>query len=536
MAEAITAVAAWALEAVHGAIYAVATPVVGPAAAATTANLLAPAIVFSATVAISVGASMALAPDIPDPDHAATPVKQTNPPRQGAYGQCRLSGAVMLYEPGTTNDSYAHVVVALVHCGGTAIDSFVHMMLNDDIVVADVNGYLDASDGAYSNNDKVLLLTSLGANPETSYFSRTEGAGGTGDAPPCNKLTAGEWTAAHRGDGQTSMFMRAASVDAGDFAGTYPNGLPQPNAVIKGYKLYDWRDVAQDIDDPATWEWSNNPVLILADYLCHAEHGMGFDFATRIQPALSYWTSAANLCEVTITTAAGLAATYTCGGMYKFNNAPADVIARILESFDGYMAQRGDGAFVLYAGEYIAPTVTFTDDHVIEYSVQRFVEDESAANVLEVEYCSPDHKYTMVPTEPWRDESDILIRGEKPQTLSLPWVQTLSQARRLAKRRMSRLTAGCRGTVTTNLYGLAGRTQRYLKLQISEVGVLNDIVVEVVEPPEIDLNNLTVKYSWVQADPDIDDWDYLTEEGAAPAVDETPSPPAPPPPPPLPPE
>jgi hypothetical protein len=98
--------------------------------------------------------------------------------------------------------------------------------------------------------------------------------------------------------------------------------------------------------------------------------------------------------------------------------------------------------------------------------------------------------------------------------MPLPWVQSPSQARRLAKRKMSRLTAELRGDVTMNLYGLVGLGERYLRLRITENPALTDLIVE-VSNVQIDLAALQVTYSWVTANPDIDAWNRFSEEGPA---------------------
>lgn len=52
-------------------------------------------------------------------------------------------------------------------------------------------------------------------------------------------------------------------------------GVPRIIAQIKGRQVYDPRDVGQDENDPATWEWSDNPSLIKADFETNALFGRG---------------------------------------------------------------------------------------------------------------------------------------------------------------------------------------------------------------------------------------------------------------------
>lgn len=46
-------------------------------------------------------------------------------------------------------------------------------------------------------------------------------------------------------------------------------------ATIKGLRVFDPRDESQSRDDPATWTWSDNAALCLADFLSSADHGFG---------------------------------------------------------------------------------------------------------------------------------------------------------------------------------------------------------------------------------------------------------------------
>lgn len=48
-------------------------------------------------------------------------------------------------------------------------------------------------------------------------------------------------------------------------------------ATIKGLRVFDPRDVAQDLNDIATWRWTDNAALCLADFLSSKDYGYGKD-------------------------------------------------------------------------------------------------------------------------------------------------------------------------------------------------------------------------------------------------------------------
>lgn len=206
---------------------------------------------------------------------------------------------------------------------------------------------------------------------------------------------------------------------------------------------------------------------------------------------------------------------YTAGGTYKHTSSPGDVVKTLLASFDGFMTPRGDGAISIKSGRYYAPTVTIGPDDIVGDDIQHYVEDESAANVYAIKFCSPTHGFTMVEPEAWKDTGDILARGiEKPVDFSLPWVLSLAQSRRLAKRAAIRSVAELRGTLTTNLGGMKALGERYLTLQLPEISDLADCVIEVTGKMTIDLASMTLSIPFILADPAIDEWNAFEEEGA----------------------
>lgn len=505
MAAAVAAVATTVANWVAGAVATGLTAVgVSASTAVGVAAFAAKAAYVLTTVAAYAAFAVASRPDLPSPERGKTAYKAPVPPRQSGYGRVRLSGPYMLYE---ASGNTAYDVIAL-HDG--KISQVHQVYLNDDPVVLGEGGFVPNDlfpDGRYGG-DHITFETRLGLPTETAYADVVEGLPGI-------------WTEDHRGDGIASIKLVCTSGNPKYHLKYYPNGLPVPSVVADLQAAYDPREAGHDPDDETTWAWSDNPALCLMHYMTHPERGMGLDYARRFLPAVDSWSGAADVNDEAVALkAGGTEKRYRCGGLYQHANHPADVILTLLSTMDGWMSQRPDGAFVLRSGKYEAPTVTFTAEHVVDYSFQRFVPDEDAVNELVVTFNSPAHDYTEVEADPWRDEADIAARGRvRSQQLPMTWVQSHAQARRLAKRQMSRFQAAVRGQVRTNLYGLNGLGERYLRLQIPEITVLADVVVEVVKV-EIDLASLSVVFDWIAADPAIDAWDPATEEGTDPGAKE----------------
>lgn len=167
----------------------------------------------------------------------------------------------------------------------------------------------------------------------------------------------------------------------------YFQGIPNRTVVLKGKKVYDFRDT--------TWKYSNNPVLCLYDYMVNSRYGTGID-STKID--VSSWTSAANYCDTK-----GWTLNYT---VFK-NQSAQDVMDAICVHFRGQMVWY-DGKFYLrYADlNYESSVMTLDDEHI-------FRDVDGKANILITEpseFNKPDG-IRVTFTDPDKDyvNDDIMI-------------------------------------------------------------------------------------------------------------------------------
>lgn len=491
---------------------------VGEAALAATGSHVIAAVVADVTfyaaevaayTAIAYGVNAAFAPGIPGPAAIQTPIKSGFAPRRSGFGRARLGGVYVLFEAASDGGIWTSYDVLAAHDG--EIDAWEQWYLHDDKVDVD-----PSTGGVWCPSD--TRKYAYGGPPgDRTFIEHRQGLAAETVFARANAVMPTIWTATHRGDGVASFALTCKQSKDKFQQEDFPNGVPVPSAVARLQKVFDPRQIAsspiQSHSDRTTWTWSDNPVLALLSYLTDAAGGMGLDYTTRILPSINDWIDAANACDVAVSLeAGGTEKKYRLGGVYTHDSQPADVINQILASFDGWLAQKGDGSFKVMAGVYSAPTVTIVDKYVKSYSVQHFLPDEQAVNELVPNFTDPDADYTTADAGAWRDEPDIAARGKvRSQTLDLPWVQSATQARRLAKRKMNRLTQELRGQIVTNLYGLNALGERYLQLEITENASLASLVVEVAKV-EIDLANLQVTFDWVAADANIDDWTPATDE------------------------
>lgn len=517
----------------------------------------------AAILATSVALNYALtpAPKQPKPADGLLSIKQTVPSRQGGYGRDRVAGSYMLYEAGILFPFYVSGdVIALI---GGRICGFKQYFLNDDAVSMTgtiVNGM---GDGRYAGGI-IRVESRIGLETETSYSLMTSTFGAV-------------WTSDHRGDGIASLMLACAQADTSEHqSNVYPNGKPEPSAVCDLYPIWDPRDGAQDPDDPATWiaaatfnlgttyaaddrviylgapyysyaggnvgfapdlypnKWCavlSNPVLQLIDFLTDSDHGMGLDRETIITPVIDSLKAKATLCDALVLDKDGnFGPRYTSNGKFNFDDDPADVFNAILATCDGWTTEGELGSLILEVGVYSAPTVTIASQHIVGFSINYGIADEQVVNELTLTFTDPDNNYKQVPGQAWRNEDDISARGRvRSQSLALNWVHRHSQARRLSKRVMARLSAP-HGTVTTTLSGIRALDQRWVNIAypfLPGMGTDDDPVIVEFSSGTVDYMAGTVTFEWVLVDPDtIDAWDAVVEEGDGPGMVADNNPPA----------
>jgi hypothetical protein len=472
---------------------------------------VATAVGATALLGVSVAVAFATRPDVPKPSDGSQPIKQAIPPRPFGYGRCRLAGAYMLYEVDPSTKASWDVLA--FHQG--KIEAIVGYYLNDDLVALNDSGVVDDVLNAPSNDQRygvgtastlVTIKANLGLDTETAFADVIA-------AVPTL------WTSAHRGDGVASFYMKCAQVSPSSVLTFYPRGLPRPSVIADLSPIWDPRDEAQDPDDPDTWAVSSNPVLQLLDYLTNART-LGLSYADLIEPVIDAWMAQADICDESVNKLDGSTEPrYKSDGWAFLSTDPAEIIAALLATCDGWLAENGDGTLTLKVGKYSAPSVTFTDDHILGFSIDKGVPDEEFINEMQFSYNAPEGHYKEGPGVAFRDETSISEVGRvKSQSLTLAWVQSHAQGRRLAKRALARAQATVRGQIVTNLYGIKGLGERWIGVQSRTITDLSDAVIEISGKAQIDLANGRITYDFTLVNTNtIDAWDETTEEGDPPS-------------------
>lgn len=459
----------------------------------------------------SAASLLGLGPSIPKPDTTQTSIRVSRPPRVSAYGINRLYFAYILYE---TTQNGVTVDVGAVHEG--KMSEFMSYYLNDDAITLSGTTVNAGADKRYSGG-VVNLYRTDGSVPGT----------------PISAIVSliPSWTNNHRGDGVVILAQTGKPVKSAKYLETYPNQVPQPSMVAKWqacpdpYSATPW--------DESTWTWTENPIRQTMHYelvrkcalpLMNAEQP-GYiaardalrqaHFNRYIAPTLAFWKAASDVCNTARPLkAGGTEPLYRSWVSHKHTDRHGEVQGSILATCDGWIAPRSDGALVVYAGKYYEPTVTIGPDEIISYDWSGAgVDDDKASNEIICSYISAEHDYTTVETTAWVDETDIGRRGQLLSSSLDPQVPSWGQVRALAKRKMDRTNQPKRGTITTNPMGRIVRGQRFIWLNLVTAGTTFYSGPAEITALTRNISSGGVTFTWVAANPDIDEWDAATEEG-----------------------
>ena len=362
---------------------------------------------FAVNLALT-AASQALAPKPKQPniggggnggvDQSKTiTARSSNTTRKLVYGETRVGGTYAFIEA-TDNDQYLHLVIVLA---AHELQQFTTMFFNDEALTLSGNNVTSPS--KYNGLADIYPVTV-----------------GNASNIPAPLLALSNWTSNHKLTDQGYLYVRLEfDPDA------FEQGLPNISAKIKGRKIYDPRTT--------TTVWSENPALVIRDYLTDTVYGLG---ATAAEIDDASFIAAANVCEESVAlSGGGTQDRYTFNGVVDTQNTPRSNLEQMLTALNGSLYY-SNGKWSLRAGAYVTPTVTLDEDDLASgLTVTTAISARDSFNAIKGQFVSPasDYQATDYPaiTSSTFETED---NGERRLlNLDLPFTDNAARAQRIAK-------------------------------------------------------------------------------------------------------
>jgi hypothetical protein len=227
--------------------------------------------------------------------------------------------------------------------------------------------------------------------------------------------------------------------------GAYPRAWPEVLTVFRAARIFDPRDPGQDFNNPATWIWSRNSILIIAWYMTHPDGGR----IPYSKMKWDTWAAEANVCDAAVPIfGGGTEARFRTDCQWHTGEAVRDVMARLKAACDAEVWEDGDGLWNVWIVKHETPSVTLTDEDISSITIEEGNGALDEINYLTPSYMEPRENYQMIPAAPVIDTASVALVGERPQTIQLREIASFNQAHRIAYRVMKRQNPALRITIT----------------------------------------------------------------------------------------
>jgi hypothetical protein len=355
---------------------------------------------------------------------------------------------------------------ALVGTGSTAgslVDAFNYggkYGTDWEVLVLDLFDHRCHSLVGFYVNDTYVAFTGDGMVPGYNNQLQVYWRPGTENQTVPAILTANsDWTANDNGAGICHVTVAYKADDPEAKNPVWPGGRPRFQWIVKGALCYDARKDssvggfgAHRIDQPATWEYSDNPIVarykwVRGFYACDRVGdpsqlliGRGLT-AVEAPPANVF--GRANLCDEVVDGEKR----YRVGGSIS----AAETFLAVEEDFAAACAGtivQPEGCVEIDPGEARAIVATFTDRDLVVGSRVRWnngmlsSSSDEWVNTIVASYVEPDQKWAEHAAPVLRDPADLVAdRQPREQRLMLGFVQWMKQALRVGEvnRRLGRL-------------------------------------------------------------------------------------------------
>jgi hypothetical protein len=437
-------------------------------------------------------------------------VKNSVATRRLIYGKTRVGGTIVYSGSSGDDNEYLWQAYALADTAykttsapynpTPALNDLVSVYFDDELVAT-------YSGGTFTfQPDWRLSDVQTNVSPYVSiYFydgSQTINAG----------IDHSEWTSDHELRGIAYVAIRFVYDQD-----RYINGLPNVSFVVEGRKVYDPRkdstssyyDSSLGVsshreDNPVTWQYSENPVLCLLDYMRDPVYGLGEPMSSFVSLGL-----AIDDCEDNVNLSSSIqnVPRYKCGGVIDSGNKIATNIENILSSMAGklYYSQ-GRYRIKPLVDTTVAQATVITEDMMIgavklatrtsrrnQYNIVKGKFNDEDAN-----YIATDYPAKTISTYKTADGADLALDVDLPLTTNQHRAQAIAYS--LLKKSRNQATINLRLNlsayrydigdivkVTYSKFGYVEKTFEIQHLQLipdPELGIYVDITAVEDDPSQ----------------------------------------------------
>ena len=366
------------------------------------------------------------------------------------YGTRKVGGQVFLKDAsdsgpdsdGVTKEGdnlFLHVMIVLA---GIECEEITTIYAGDVALTLDGSGF--ATNSEFSDDagkHYIRIKKHLGASDQTA------------DTDAVSEIA--NWTSEHRARGRTYLYVRM------QYNKDIFSNIPRFTALVKGKKVYDPRT--------STTAWSNNSALCIRDYL-KSEYGLNVE---DIELNDTYTNASANTCEEAVTLQdASTQDRYTCDTVLERNVQVIDNLQELISSFVGSVVYI-QGKFRIHAGAYEAPSVTITEDWLINtVKVQARQSRKETFNAVRGIYINEDEAYEPTDFIPATNSTYETQDGGDRIYADITFSCTTNQerAQRMAKVILEKARQGIMLTLPINFRGLKLVTWDTIYVTLDDLG------------------------------------------------------------------
>jgi|GEM_PF-3520745 len=381
------------------------------------------AIAVAGAVATAAGTLMAPMSGAAMQDQGSVLRMQTDAtaPRRILYGQAATGGTLIFRETVGAENTDLHMVLALA---GHRIDGLTGLKFGDKTISFTGTSTLSLS-GQYASHLSVSIYSGddnqLAAAPLVAASSK--------------------WTDSHRLCG-----IAYAHVKAVWDPDIFPQGMEGFLFTLKGRKLYDPRKDSSiggfgvhRVYDEGTWEWSDNPVLCMADYLLGIRVGGKLVAGVGVDPTRIDWPNVmaeALICDDDVALkSGGVEKRYTANGWIDPTRSHRENLAALGSACGGTMVFQGGKWRAYVASPRPAIKSRSSDDVVGPISLLAKKSSARKINCVRGVYADPQADYQLKDFPPVQVQAYVDADGgqELWTDLNLPMTKSSSMAQRLSK-------------------------------------------------------------------------------------------------------